>query len=134
MYQVRRRLSAEAIRSRLSNLPRTWTVEDQLSGHSNDQVKLHLRLDRRPQAVLRSERPENVNSDDKSFSIITFFLCTAVVLVVFLVSSCVQTSNRLQEPRHVMTAKSEHIQRMRCIENKGSWTYESYVGGKCQFK
>ena len=75
-----------------------------------------------------------MSSGDRALSIVSLFICSTIIAVIFMVSGCVQKENKLEEPRQVMIAKSEHIQRMRCIENRGSWTYESYVGGKCQFK
>lgn len=74
-----------------------------------------------------------MDSDDRSFSIVAGFVCAMIVALVFMVSSCVVQETRLNAPAAAAKAKSAHLQRMKCIEMRGSWTDNRYSENSCNF-
>lgn len=79
-----------------------------------------------------------MNSTERATSIIFGFGFAALVAIVFMISSCTIRQIELRAPADAIAAKSEHIQRVYCIRNRGEWTQVDKNGYNtvvyCNFK
>lgn len=74
-----------------------------------------------------------MNSGDRAGSIAMGFGSAAVVAIAFLMSSCMARETAARQPAEILRLKTEHVQKMTCIQQRGEWKHIDYAD-TCVFK
>jgi hypothetical protein len=78
-----------------------------------------------------------MDSDDRKETFVFSAFFASVVAAIFMITGCVLEENKMDAPAKAIKARSEHVQKVYCIRNRGDWTTNDKSGNNtvphCQF-